>query len=254
MYITPKIGFLFDVDGTLTYYRGNDSSIDLLIINDLEMIRQKGHPIGLVTGRSVDWVRNIFFNYISPTLREYIQIYGEFGLVSLIDGKKTRRRIGKETREALTSAKEKIIQVICEDRDLEPITSFSAPDRRSLWIEPKEIMLTFRTLPLLGLTSDVFKKLIDPIIKEYSELLKLELNPYAADILPIFANKKTAAEKAIQKLDPDKKIEKWFAFGDSESDKEMGKAKGKKVQFYLIPRGETSRAHYIIQRLLIGKE
>ena len=30
----PKIGFLFDVDGTLTTYHANDSVIDLLLISD----------------------------------------------------------------------------------------------------------------------------------------------------------------------------------------------------------------------------
>ena len=142
MYQEPKIGFLFDVDGTLTYYRGNDSSVDILIINDLETIRKRKHPIALVTGRSVDWVRNVFFEYINDTLKEYIPIFGEFGLVRWFNGKKTKSRINKETKEALVDVKGRIIDKICEDRDLETIESYCEPDQRSLWIEPKEITRT----------------------------------------------------------------------------------------------------------------
>ena len=98
------------------------------------------------------------------------------------------------------------------------------------------------------------EKLIEPILGNYSDILRLEKNPYAADILPIFANKKEAAKKAIKNLDPDKTIEKWFAFGDSESDKEMSKIRGKNIKFYLVPRGDTSKVHTLIQRTLTGKE
>ena len=254
MYKKPNIGFLFDVDGTLTYYRGNDSSIDLLIINDLDMIRKRKHPIGLVTGRSVEWVKNIFFSHINPELKEYIHIHGEFGLTSFVNGKKSKRRIPKEIKEALTVVKKEITEIICDDRQLEAISSYEAPDRRSLWIEPKEIMLTFRTMPYFGLTIDVYEKLIEPVLSDYSELLRLEKNPYAADILPIFANKKEAAKKAIKNLDSDKTIEKWFAFGDSESDQEMSNIRGKDIRFYLVPRGDTSQVHTLIQRALTGKE
>ena len=250
----PKIGFLFDVDGTLTYYRGNDSTVDLLIINDLEDIRKRKHPIGLVTGRSVSWVRQVFFEYINDSLKEYIQIFGEFGLVSWHNGKKRKGRISADTKAALTEVKEKITEEICFDRDLEVEVSYQAPQSRALWIEPKEVMLTFRTMPTFGLTIEVYKNLIEPILDDYKDLLKLESNPYAADILPISADKKKAAEKAIKKLDPEKKIQRWYAFGDSESDRKMEEAKGKDVKFYLIPRGDTSKAHYIIQNLLIGKE
>ncbi len=250
----PKIGFLFDVDGTLTYYRGNDSIVDLLIINDLEAIRKRKHPLGLVTGRSVNWVRQIFFEHINESLKEYIQIFGEFGLVVWHNGKKRKGRINSDTKNALAEIKKKIIDEICFDRDLETVVSYQAPQKRALWIEPKEIMLTFRTMPTFGLTIEVYQNLIEPIIADYSDLLRLEANPYSADILPISASKKKGAETAIKKLDPDKIVKKWYAFGDSKSDKKMEEAKGSTIDFYLIPRGDTSKAHYIIQNLLIGKE
>ncbi|TET30703.1 MAG: HAD-IIB family hydrolase [Candidatus Heimdallarchaeota archaeon] len=248
----PKIGFLFDVDGTLTTYHVNDSVIDLLIINDLEMIRKMDFPIGLITGRSVQWVRNYFFNHINDTLKEYIPIFGEFGLVNWYRGKKVRKRISKELRELLRNVKQECSEAICEYRELEPYEDFVQPDQRKLWIEPKEIMITFRTLPLYGLTTEKLLRNIEPIVKEYANELKIIPNPYAIDILPIETSKKTAAEKAIRTLDKEKVVTKWYSFGDSETDREMSYAKNADVNFYKIPRGVTREAHLIIQRLLAG--
>jgi HAD superfamily hydrolase (TIGR01484 family) len=250
--IRPKIGFLFDVDGTLTTYHANDSVIDLLIINDLELIRRKNFPIGLVTGRSVEWVRNHFFNHVNDTLKEYIPIFGEFGLVNFYHGKKNRKRIDKETRNLLKTVKQKCCETICEYRELEPYEDYVQPSERKLWIEPKEIMITFRTLPLYGITTEKLMKIIEPIVEEYANELKVIPNPYAVDILPVNTSKKTAAEKAIRTLDKEKAVTKWYAFGDSETDQEMGYAKNVDVKFYKIPRGVTREAHQIIQRLLAG--
>ena len=250
--IRPKIGFLFDVDGTLTTYHANDSVIDLLIINDLELIRRKNFPIGLITGRSVEWVRDYFFNHINDTLKEYIPVFGEFGLVNFYKGKKNRKRIDKELKELLRTVKNECSDAICEYRELEPYEHYVQPDERKLWIEPKEIMITFRTLPLYGITTDKLLKNIEPVIKNYGDKLKIIPNPYAVDILPIKTSKKTAAEKAIRTLDKEKQVVKWYAFGDSETDREMSNAKNADVKFYKIPRGVTREAHLIIQRLLAG--
>ncbi len=250
--IRPKIGFLFDVDGTLTTYHANDSVIDLLIINDLELIRRKNYPIGLITGRSVEWVRNYFFQHVNETLKEYIPVFGEFGLVNFYQGKKNRISIDKELKDLLKSVKKECCEAICEYRELEPYEHYLQPNERKLWIEPKEIMITFRTLPLYGITTDKLLRNIEPIVEKYSNYLKIVPNPYAVDILPNKVSKKTAAEKAIRTLDKEKLVTRWYAFGDSETDQEMSNAKNANVKFYMIPRGVTREAHLIIQRLLAG--
>lgn len=89
-------------------------------------------------------------------------------------------------------------------------------------------------------------------MSDYPEL-RLELNPYAVDILPITANKKQAAKKSMKKLDPTNSIERWYAIGDSEADMEMANANRKKVQFHRVPRGDTSTTHIILDNILRGK-
>ncbi|NHJ48125.1 MAG: HAD-IIB family hydrolase [Asgard group archaeon] len=246
-----KIGFLFDIDGTLTTYQRNDSVIDLLLMNDLENIRKRGMPIGLVTGRSVDWVNNHFFEYIDDNLREHSFISGEFGLVSFYDSKKTYRRLPKEIQKLLIELKKELTDIICDYRQLDVIESFEVPDERLLWIEPKERMITFRTLPSFGLTTEKYLRNIEPVMKDHLNILKIVPNKYAVDILPILATKKLAAEITIKALDPNKEINKWFAFGDTEADEEMGRLR--KVQFIKVEQGMTRDTHYLIEKAMYGK-
>jgi len=249
-----KIGFLFDVDGTLTTYHRNDSIVDLLLVNDLNLIRKRRYPVVFITGRSITWLQEVFFDHIDPDLRDYIFLAGEFGLVTFYQGKKRRRRIDAETKKTLSEAKEEIIEAICTYKELEVVNSYHAPDYRCLWVEPKEIMTTIRTLPLFGLTTEKLLRIINPIIAKYTEKIKLIPNKYALDILPAFASKKNAAKKAIKKLDPTREVTFWFAFGDSEVDAEMATAAPKKVKFYLVPQGASSETHKLIERALAGYE
>ncbi|MCF2143840.1 MAG: HAD-IIB family hydrolase [Candidatus Heimdallarchaeota archaeon] len=249
--LKKKIGFLFDVDGTLTTYHRNDSIVDLLLINDLNTIRKRQFPIAFITGRSVTWLQEIFFDHIDPALQEYIFLACEYGLVTYFKGKKRRRRIDQETKHVLSEAKEKIISALCDYKELEVAYSYHAPDFRCLWVEPKEIMITIRTLPLFGLTTEKFLKIIQPIMDNYKDRLRLIPNKYAIDVLPLFATKGNAAKKAIAKLDPEGQIERWFAFGDSSADEEMGLAR-KNIHFYLIPQGLSSETHQLIERALAG--
>ena len=59
-------------------------------------------------------------------------------------------------------------------------------------------------------------------------------------------------ERIVIELPKEKAVTKWYAFGDSETDREMSYAKNADVKFYKIPRGVTREAHLIIQRLLAG--
>ncbi|MBN1328412.1 MAG: HAD-IIB family hydrolase [Candidatus Heimdallarchaeota archaeon] len=249
----PKIGFLFDIDGTLTSYRRNDSYIDLLLINDLELIRKMNYPLGFVTGRSIDWVKNTFFEFVNKSLQDYIFVSGEYGLVNFYQGKKTKYRILKEIKELLTKVKAEIITAICDYKELIPLESYKQPDHRCLWIEPKEIMVTIRSLPLFGLTTDKYERIVSPIMEQYSDKLKAVPNKYALDILPINISKKIAAEKTVKTLDPNKEIIHWFAFGDSEVDREMGYISKRNVNFLMVKQGNTTETHYLIEKALAGK-
>jgi len=181
--VIPKVGFLFDVDGTLTYYRGVDSVVDLLLVNDLEKIRKFNHPIWLVTGRSVKWVQEVFFEHLNKDLTSYMNVMGEYGLISNFQGKRKKRRLPKETTDTLQKVQDLSIELLCEARELECIVSEEKPDKRCLWIEPKEVMLTIRTLPFYGLTTELFLRILEPIIEEYKDKLNFASNPYAIDIL-----------------------------------------------------------------------
>lgn len=249
----PKVGFLFDIDGTLTYYRGVDSVVDILLINDLEKIRKFNHPIWLVTGRSVKWVQEVFFEHINETLTNHMNIMGEYGLITIFEGKRKKRRLPREVTETLQKVQKLSTEILCEARELECIFSAEKPDRRCLWIEPKEVMITIRSLPFYGLTTKVFLKLLEPIIKEYKGQLNFASNPYAIDILPKSICKKTAVERAIKLSDPNKVVDNWFAFGDSEADYEMGKTKKYDVHYYHVPRGISPKAHNLIEKILTGK-
>ncbi|NHJ38658.1 MAG: HAD-IIB family hydrolase [Asgard group archaeon] len=249
--IAQKTGFLFDIDGTLTTFKNNDSVIDLLLMNDLENIRKKGLPIGLVTGRSVNWVLNRFFQHIDHPMKEHSFISGEFGLVNYYKGKKIYRKIPKDLQKLLISLKKELSDIICEYRELECFESLDIPNGRVLWIEPKERMLTFRTLPSFGLTVEKYLRNINPVIEYFADKFKVVANKYAVDIIPIVASKKLAAEKTIAKLDPNKEIQKWYAFGDSEADEEMGRLR--KVQFIKVEQGMTRETHYLIEKAVYGK-
>ena len=251
--VIPKVGFLFDVDGTLTYYRGIDSVVDLLLVNDLEKIRKFNHPIWLVTGRSVKWVQEGFFELLVFEQTGYMNVMGEYGLISNFQGKRKKRRLPKETTETLQKVRELSIELLCEARELECIVSEEKPDKRCLWIELKEVMLTIRTLPFYGLTTELFLRILEPIIEEYNDKLDFASNPYAIDVLPKGINKKIAVEKAIALSDPTKEIDNWFAFGDSEADYEMGKTKKHSVTYYHVPRDVSPKAHNIIEKVLTGK-
>jgi HAD superfamily hydrolase (TIGR01484 family) len=220
-------------------------------MNDLENIRKRGLPIGLVTGRSVDWVLSRFFRHIEEPLKIHSFISGEFGLVNYYKGKKIYRKLSKELQNLLINLKNEISEAICEYRELECIESLDNPERRVLWIEPKDRMITFRTLPSFGLTVDKYLRNIEPIIENYSDKVKIVTNRYAVDILPIVASKKLAAQKTITKLDPKKEIQKWYAFGDSEADEEMGRLR--KVNFIKVNQGMTRETHYLIEKAVYGK-
>lgn len=249
--LTQRTGFLFDIDGTLTTYNNNDSVIDLLLMNDLENIRKRGLPIGLVTGRSINWVLNRFFQHIDGSLKNHFFISGEFGLVNYYKGKKIYRKLPKDLQNLLVKLKKELSDIICEYRELECFESLNNPDGRVLWIEPKERMITFRTLPSFGLTAEKYLRNINPIIEDYSDKFKVVTNKYAVDILPFIASKKLAAEKTIIKLDPNKEILKWYAFGDTEADEEMGRLR--KVDFIKINQGMTRETHYLIEKAVYGK-
>ena len=247
--MTKQIGFLFDVDGTLTTYHGNDSVIDPDIISVMHMISENQIPIGLVTGRSVTWVQSYFFPYLSRALKESIRISGEFGLVTWNGKEKQSQVVDNGLASILKQIQRAVVLKALNEQGLQTIESYSAPEKLCLWIEPKEVMVTFRTLPAYGLTLAKLMALVKPIVTKVTTPVKIEANPAAVDILPSFASKQYGAEEAIKMLDPSGKISHWFAFGDSEADREMEKVRNCKVQFFLVPRGDTKTVHQMIEEL-----
>ncbi|MBD3189962.1 MAG: HAD-IIB family hydrolase [Candidatus Heimdallarchaeota archaeon] len=244
------IGFLFDVDGTLTYYQENDSVIDQSLIDTLNYINRKKMPIGLVTGRSVIWVQDHLFDYLTDDLKKQIRVFGEFGLVFWNGEKIELSKISDDMKLALAMVRKEVIAIFLNEKNLKAIVSYEPPNQKCLWIEPKDCMVTFRTLQTFGLTIDHLLEIVKPIFEKYSAQLKMHYNPLAIDIIPNFASKQYGAEAAIKALDPNNKIEQWYAFGDSESDKGMSKAKNGLVEFHLVPREETKKVHELLQKIL----
>lgn len=243
-------GFLFDVDGTLTYYQGNDSALDQRLIDDLNYINRKEIPIGLVTGRSVIWVQDHFFSHLTDSLLKEIRIFGEFGLVFWNGEKIEFSKITDDMNLALAQVRKEVIDIFLKEKKLKAIFSYESPNQKCLWIEPKDRMVTFRTLPTFDFSIDNLLEVVEPIVERYSTKLKMHYNPLAIDVIPNFASKQFGAEKAIRALDPNNNIEQWYAFGDSESDKEMSKAKNGSVKFFLVPREATEKVHELIQKIL----
>lgn len=220
-----SLGILFDIDGVLTLpntEERNISIIDNKLINFLETLHHQGIYFCFVTGRAYPWVQKFVLSQNNPFLSE-IPIFMEYGLTSLFNKKLKVSKKARNFRDEFFFPILSSIKYTCDNENiLFEITPFvDYPDHGSLWLEKKDGMISIGFNKLVSVAK--VQEIVDDSVTTFTDDIRVVKHHLGCDILPKGWSKEQAAIKALNLLDPDKKIQQWYVFGDNESDKEMCK-------------------------------
>lgn len=211
------------MDGVLTLPITEDRKISVIdqdLLKKLSDLHQQDTKFALVTGRAHPWVKKFLFKERNSFLSE-IPIFMEYGLTSLINNQLTISKKAKNFRdEVFFPILSTVKQISKEKGFLFEITPYIYyPAHGSLWLEEKNVMISIVSNSAISL--DQVHKIVTEAVEDYIDEIRLINHHLGCDILPKGWSKEQAAIEAYQILDPNKNIEKWFIFGDNESDKEM---------------------------------
>jgi HAD superfamily hydrolase (TIGR01484 family) len=218
-----SVACLFDVDGVLTLpitEHRKISIVDPKIVEMLLSLNQNNIKFSLITGRAYPWVNKFLLLEYKERLKN-IPIFLEYGLVSSINNNLIISEKGRKFREDLF---EPIIGSINDQANQLDIyfesTSFvDYPNHGSLWLEEKNCMISIASNKFI--TAEEVQNLVENAIHNYKNSVRFVKHHLGCDILPKGWSKEQAAIESYNLLDPEKKIENWFVFGDNESDREM---------------------------------
>lgn len=233
--------YLFDVDGVLTNPQNR-------LINKPELISflvaklQQGVPLGFISGRGMLWLRSsivkVLENYLSdhpgfePKILDNVFVSGEFGGAVCIHENGLRK---ESINHALTVPDE-------VKRGLH-LVAFEFSEY--IYIETeKQTIFTVVAKPTV--TKEEFQLHRDEMMRAFQEVvapfkdIEVQTDTIAINIRNKNANKRSVTDKYLQWL-KEKGItpEKYFVFGDSPSDLEMGEELHKQqVSFEFVYVGE----------------
>jgi HAD superfamily hydrolase (TIGR01484 family) len=228
------LGFLFDIDGCITPRESKEihSGVDPVLFQWFEKIQRKNWPIAFVTGRAYPFVKKT-----APKLMEYLCFF-EYGATWIHNGKHFVKPSEKEWREKeIVKLREKIKEICLKEKV--PLTTeelVMAPKDGGMWIEKKETMISVASNTLVEVSE--VQRIVMKAVEEL-EIKKVRINKHhlGIDLIPEDRSKKEGAEEARKIMDPDKKVSKWFVFGDSDYDKEMVQAfNEEEVEFVLTEK------------------
>jgi len=239
-------GYLFDIDGTITEKYGLESPVDKRVIERFPPILKHGGKIALITGRS-EWYLN---DNVLPVLVEHgvlkdVLVLGEYTYFMICHGEKSwnpealefsREYRNKLKRKIAELAEEKGVKTKMDDTKYDPETG-------ELWFEPGVGVLSVRCTPhdtrvtvdfVYNITMNATRQL--GMTQERFDIKKGDIS---AIVSYADANKENAARRALEILDPNGRIKRWYAVGDSAMDERMADADAR-IQFVSV-KGLASR-------------
>lgn len=234
--------YLFDVDGVLTDIKNRVVDKEELIAQIISKL-QNGEPVGFITGRGLDWLSENAINALEAYINDKnldvkllnnLYVSGEFGGVSMMHVNGERKIIVDENFAIPKNLREKLIEKIREYKDVvypetEKQTMVSAPS----YPETAERLFNEKKHEII----ESLKK----IIEGHNEF-EVHSDRYAINVKNKKADKHHATSLFIDWLKVKQFMpDKYFAFGDSISDLEIGQElydRGLDMEFIFVGKAE----------------
>jgi len=211
------LGFLFDIDGTLSYIRGIVSILRTVVPYLFKFLNEQKYPYSIITGRSCWWVKHFFSqNNLNKIINAPIAC--EYGSITY-NITKDYKKYNIKNNEDLTVFRKELIYSLPNNMSL--IKSYTKPHFRCLWEEPKDYIMTLRPIPDLNMPIEKIVEIVEPVFYDFRTKLTLNVSDIAIDIIPKNIDKSFAATNVLKNLKNKDKVKTWIALGDTESDKKM---------------------------------
>ena len=220
-----SIGFLFDIDGVLTFPVNPSfpkSHIDHETVSSIALLLEHKFNVAFATGRSWCWIKSNLVDLFPVGFFDRIPIFLEYGLVYWWHKEFTFTPEGTYFRKNFVpSIFAMIAHIYCSIGILfNPNKVWcDYPDHGSLWIEDKVAMLS------IAANKNISAEEVHTIVKELPSYVKdsvrIIYHHLGVDILPSGWSKSKAAYKCKELLTDDSNNNFWYVFGDNVSDKEM---------------------------------
>jgi len=231
--------YLFDIDGVLTNLR-TPEVIQPKIFTILISFLKKGIPLGFISGRGMWWLRTEFIkkmesyvavHQLDKNILDLLYVSGEFGVVKAL-------HINGERIETMDE------KFIIPQKVREKLTSYAERFKDIVFVEEKQTVFTLRSN--FDIKEEILKKHkqdiitgLEKILQDYPEIEVLS-DKIAINIRYKKANKTLATDNFISWLNEKGFYpEKYFVFGDSQTDLEMGlELQKQKLSFEFIYVGD----------------
>lgn len=238
--------FLFDVDGVLNTMENRTMSKPEIIVHLITLL-QKGMPLGFISGRGLLWLRTdlikVLEKYVDehPTLAksilDLVYVSGEFGGVTDIHSTGIRYEsvnkdfvIPSKLHKSLLEVAQQFHDYVFYDTGKQTIFTLEGNNditEAEFQDHKQEIVTSLETL-----------------VREYPEL-EVQADRLAINVRYKKANKRYATQKYLAWLQEKKLVpEKFYVFGDSPSDLEMGvELQSQQLPFEFVYVGESEELH-----------
>lgn len=233
----PEIAYIFDVDGVLTNLVDREV-VDESLINEIIKLLENKIPVGLITGRSIPWVRKNVLDILIEKIKhkmdlKRLMVIGEKGGTWLVFDKHGNSSFRK-AKFYISKRLERNIKRVIENK-YSDVVQFDDSKRTMITAEMKYgYDLNSFTKKQKEMIQDFQKIILDTKIKN----LRVESTSIAVDVESIYFAKPFSIEKFLGFLRKRKIYPKKFiTFGDSKSDFEMAdelERRGKKVEMIYV--------------------
>ncbi len=268
----PRKIHLFDVDGVLTDLKDKVVKYPE-ILDELIQRLENGEPVGLNTGRSLDFLEGKVLNQLEEKIQDKRLLHnlfaiGEKGMVWLTYNQEGQRNsserdtiVSEEESKELIALQQKIADSIKHEGEN---TSIREEQKLSTWVEVDETKTAMVSIEMItGLDKDKFRDIqktrLSPLLhtlkEEHPNLAEFRIDDtaIASDIEHPKAGKDLGAKRLLLLLEEagvDTDFPEYDTYGDGASDYEMFaelKRKGKKSKFFFV--GDTIEKGKLEKRL-----
>lgn len=241
----PKYAWLFDVDGVITDPQAKQI-VHPEIIGLITKKLLKEEPVGLITGRSVDWLEERILHHFEKEAQNHLSHFFISAETGGVYGSYKNNKLS-------ISVDEKLKVPDAARKEIKDIANKYFP-KIMFYDLPKKTMATIEVID--GVPIEEFKKLqpkldklIFKVFQKYNLKKKFKMDSVrlSTDVESIYAGKDLAAKRFLDWLNNKNiKPEKFYSFGDSNSDVAMAEELYKnKLNVTFVFVGEPN--------LLIGK-
>lgn len=219
-----SFGIIFDIDGVVTLPITEERKISLPdpeLFSLIKKLSESNVFISFITGRAFLWFKDFILPQIEKNNFKY-SCFLEYGLVSYNNNELIVSSSGKAFRRKFfdmflnkIESKAKELKIYFEKSKF----YVDYPKHGSIWVEKKNCMISIIANEKIS-TAKVHE-LVEGAIKSDLNEIRFIKHHLGCDILPKGWSKEQGAIN-VRDLTKDR-IDKWYVFGDNESDKEMCK-------------------------------